>query len=306
MSATVYEIITERVSAALQAGTVPWRRPWRDTDAPRNLEGRLYRGINVFMLLMAGYESPLWMTYNQAKEHGGTIKKGEKGTPVILWKVSPYTKVEADGSESRRNSFVLRYFTVFNLSQTEGVKVPPRVAAGLVLSGDGADPIEEADRVVVGMPNRPAISWGGDRAYYRPSADAVQMPTADTFASPSARYATLFHELGHSTGHKSRLDRPGVTDAHSFGSEPYSREELVAEMTAAFLCGQTGIAPAILDNSAAYIASWLGKLREDPKALVVAAGQAQKAADYILGKAAAEAEPVTEAETTSEPISQAA
>jgi antirestriction protein ArdC len=296
MGPSPYEIITDRISAKLVEGTVPWRKPWRAaSDAPRNLEGRLYRGINVLMLLCQDQSSPVWMTYNQAQEHGGTVRKGEKGTPVIFWKIDAIKETDPDtGKDKIRKRFILRYYTVFNLNQTDGVKVPAKTLAGIVAPGDAIDPIAAADAIVEGMPQRPPIFYGGSKAYYRPSADEVHIPERNTFEAPEGFYYTQFHELGHSTGHKSRLDRPGVTDAHSFGSEMYGREELVAEMTSAFLCGESGISPAVIDNQTAYIANWLEAVQNDPKALVVAAGQAQKAADFILGKSIAVEEPSTE------------
>jgi antirestriction protein ArdC len=296
MAATPYEIITDRISAKLAVGVVPWRKPWRAAfDAPRNLEGRLYRGINVLMLLCEDQPNPIWMTYNQAHEHGGTVRKGEKGTPVIFWKIDAIKVEDPETGETKlRKRFILRYYTVFNLAQTDGVKVPAKTLAGVTVVGEAIDPIEAADAIVEAMPDRPAIFYGGTRAYYRPSLDEVHVPERDSFEAAEHVYSALFHELGHSTGHKSRLDRPGITDLHSFGDEMYGREELVAEMTSAFLCGESGISPAVIENQTAYIANWLEAVKADPKALVVAAGQAQKAADFILGKLVAVEEPATE------------
>lgn len=297
MGTTPYDVITDRMVAKLSEGTVPWRKPWNaTTDAPRNLDGKLYRGINVWMLM--GGASPIWMTFNAAREHGGSVRKGERSTPVVFWKVDKYTAEDDDGKTVIRKRFILRYYNVFNLTQTDGVKVPAKTLAGVTPNTRTVDPIDAAEAIITGMPNRPALFWDERKAYYRPSLDEVHLPPRNTFESPDKVYSTAFHELGHSTGHQSRLNRAGVTDAHSFGSDMYGREELVAEMTSAFLCGESGIIPETLDNSAAYIASWIGTIKADTKALVVAAGQAQKAADFILNRQAAVVEeaPVTEGE----------
>jgi antirestriction protein ArdC len=145
------------------------------------------------------------------------------------------------------------------------------------------DPIAAAEAIVAGMPKPPAISHGFNRAAYSPSLDAVRMPSPERFTPREEYYSALFHELGHSTGHASRLARKGITDETMFGSHEYSQEELCAEITSAFLCGHAGIAPATLDNSAAYLAGWLSKLGDDQRLVVLAAAQAQRAADHILG-----------------------
>ena len=145
------------------------------------------------------------------------------------------------------------------------------------------DPIEAAEAIVTGMPNKPTISHGGDRACYSPSLDLVRMPSPERFTPREEYYSALYHEIAHSSGHASRLARKGITDAVMHSGHEYSQEELVAEITSAFLCGHAGIAPATLDNSAAYLAGWLSKLGDDQRLVVLAAAQAQRAADHILG-----------------------
>jgi antirestriction protein ArdC len=176
---------------------------------------------------------------------------------------------------------MLRYYSVFNVEQCDGIEYPKPDVPTFEFT-----PIERAEQIVAGMPNKPEITSGGDSAYYRPSLDQVNMPPKERFERPEYFYDTLFHELTHATGHESRLNRKGVADKdeHSqFGSDPYAREELVAEMGASFLCGHAGIVERTIDNSAAYIGHWLEQLKQDPRLVIVAAGQAQKAADYILG-----------------------
>jgi antirestriction protein ArdC len=170
---------------------------------------------------------------------------------------------------------MIRYYKVFNAEQTEGIDYPKPPERDF-------NPIEEAEKILAGMPNRPAITHGEARAYYRPSEDRVNLPPQGSFTSDEAYYSTLFHELAHATGHASRLDRKEITEVNLFGSHDYSKEELVAEMGSAYLCGASGISPQTIDNQAAYIHGWLRKLRDDQKFVVLAAAKAQKAADYIL------------------------
>jgi len=174
---------------------------------------------------------------------------------------------------------LLRYSNVFNLSQTEGINLP----ASALQETRTNNPIEDCEQIVAAMPNRPALEQS-DKAWYAPGRDAVGMPSIGLFRSSEEYYSTFFHELTHSTGHKSRLGREGFESVQSFGSESYSKEELVAEMGAAMLCGVTGIENRTLENSAAYLKTWIQRLRSDSRLIVTAASAAQKAADYILDK----------------------
>lgn len=279
----VYQIITDRILDQLEQGCVPWQKPWRSVGgvAPTNLHsGRPYRGINVFLLSVAPFSSPYWLTFRQAKERGGHVKAGSKGYPVVYWNWREVTE-ETTGNEEPKTKLVpfLRYYTVFNVEQTEGVAYPKPETLD-----NNNNSIEACEQIVANMPHRPVIRHQGDAAYYQPTADRVTMPPMGLFRSSEEYYSTLFHELTHSTGHESRLARPTLTELCPFGSTNYSKEELVAEMGAAFLCGQTGIENRTIDNSAAYIKNWLSKLRNDRKMVVCAAAQAQKAADLILGR----------------------
>ena len=271
---TVYDIITERIIGLLKQGTVPWQKPWNVRRGfPCNLVSRKpYRGINVFLLHAMRYESPFWLTFKQAQQLGATIRKGERACPVVFWKQH---EVDDRTTGEKTKIPLLRYYSVFNLAQCEGVKELPDPTPDTVITR----PAE----IVENMPQRPAIKHGMAEAFYSPGGDYVGMPAPGRFAGEAEYYSVLFHELTHATGAASRLNRPGVTDAANFGSDQYSKEELVAEMGAAFLCGHAGIEGRTINNSAAYLQNWLSKLQNDSKLIVQAAAQAQKAADFILG-----------------------
>ena len=293
MKSTVYEIVTERIVAMLERGTVPWQKPWAGRDSsgafvpPRNLKsGRAYRGINLFLLGASGYSSPHWLTFKQALDLGGHVRKGEKSTPVIFWNIQEVDDPAAP--QGKRRIPFARYYSAFNLEQCEGIaapaaETPPPPAAPF-------DPIASAARIVETMPKPPTLTHREARAYYRPISDTVNMPRSELFRAPAEYYSTLFHELAHSTGHAARLARPGITELNSFGSDPYAREELVAEMGANYLSAEAGILHHTAENSAAYLDGWINKLRGDPKLVVVAAAQAQKAADFITGRLALESD----------------
>ncbi len=269
----IYEEITARLIQALEAGTIPWRQPWSSLGGPRNLNGRPYRGINTFLLELSGHGDPRWGTYRMVQEQGGNVRKGERGTRVILWK--PVPRNSEDGAQDSTPGYLLlRTFTVFNAEQCDGLPAldVPELAEH--------ERIANAEAIVENYPRRPFLSWGGDRAYYRPATDSVRVPELGLFDSADSYYSTLFHELIHSTGHESRLKR---IEPALFGTDPYAREELVAEMGAAMLCGISGLQPRI-EESASYISSWLTRLANDRTLVITAAAQAQKAADLILGR----------------------
>ncbi len=274
---SVYEIITSRIVEELENGQMPWRKPWR-TLPPANLVSKKpYRGINVFLLALQGYGSQYWLTFNQAKQLGGNVRKGEHGTKIVFWKFDTFETETAGGETEERKSAFLRYYTVFNLEQTEGLKA--------LLALPPASPIESAEEIVKGMPNPPTFEQDF-RAAYIPSRDTVTMPSRTAFDSQAEYYSTLFHELTHSTGHAKRLGREGIEKLQPFGSEDYSKEELIAEMGSAMLCGIAGIEQATISNSAAYLQSWIRRLKADSRLVVSAASAAQKAADYIRGASA--------------------
>jgi antirestriction protein ArdC len=279
----VYQIVTEQIIRQLEHGVAPWRKPWR-TELPVNLvSGKPYRGLNVFLLGSQGYGSRYWLTFNQAAKLGGHIRKGEQSSLVTFWHIGEEKTVrQADGTERKQTPFLLRYYRVFNVEQTEGIADK--------LGLNGASPrvadLDQCEAIVSGMPNPPRREQSF-RAWYQPSTDTVGMPSKSLFSSIEEYYSTLFHELTHSTGHASRVGREGIEQLNTFGSESYSREELIAEMGAAMLCGMIGIEQATIQNSAAYLKTWIERLKSDSRLLVSAASAAQKASDYILGKSQA-------------------
>jgi antirestriction protein ArdC len=274
---SVYEIVTNQILSELERGVVPWRKPWR-AELPCNLiSGKAYRGLNVFLLACQGYGSRYWLTYQQTAKLGGHVKRSEHSTLVTFWHIGDEeTETREDGTVEKHRQFLLRYYNVFNLEQTEGIDIPR------VSSRPTVNPIEQCEAIVSGMPNAPRMEQS-NHAWYRPCTDSVGMPSRALFNSGEEYYSTLFHELTHSTGHASRVGREGIEKLNTFGSESYSREELIAEMGAAMLCGVAGISPATVTNSAAYLQSWISRLRGDSRLLVFAASAAQKAADYIQG-----------------------
>ncbi len=288
-----YQAVTDRIIAALEAGTVPWQKPWASAGLPANLHtGKTYRGVNVLLLSLGqSYASRWWVTYRQAQERGGQVRKGEKASLVTFWKVwQPGQEAGAEAAASgghveegeqpkNRRAPLLRYYHVFNTEQCEGLAVPAEPCAERV-----HQPLAACEALVAGMPQPPRIVPDGRQAYYSPGLDVVGMPQPEQFRSGEEYYGTLFHELTHSTGHPSRLSRLALDAAPApFGSPDYSREELVAEFGAAFLCAQAGIFPRTAENSAAYIAGWLKALKGDKRCLPIAAAQAQRAADWIAG-----------------------
>ena len=278
-----YQIITDAILEALDRGVVPWRKPWVvDGLAPTSLAtGKAYRGINAFLLGLQDRPSPYWLTYKQAKKLGGCVRKGEKGSSVVFWKW-----LEKEEKDGRKKTFpIMRRFVVFNASQVDGlpegaIPEPPEMP-------DNFDPIAEGDSILDGYFEREkglSVATGGGSAYYVPSRDHIQLPNPSAFLGTAEYYSTAFHEAAHSTGAAHRLNRKAFQSVNRFGSHEYSQEELVAEMSAAFLMGSAGIASdEAFENSVAYIAGWRKKISEDKKLVITAAQQAQKAADRITG-----------------------
>lgn len=280
----LYQTVTDQIIASLDAGVVPWRSPILGrsiASSPRNLSsGKAYRGVNVFLLAITqfskGYESSTWLTFNQARDLGGSVRKGEKSAMVVFWKM--LEKTEA-GKEKKIP--MLRYYNVFNACQCDGI-TPPDAP---VFTPTPFTPIESAARLVAAYADAPTLTHEGSKAFYRPSADSVTMPEPTRFATNEEYYSTLFHELAHSTGHSKRLDRHLDNAAPTpFGSADYGKEELIAEMSAAFLSARAGISPTVIDNQAAYLGGWLKTIKSDKRLVVSAAGAAQKACDWIVGE----------------------
>src|ERR1700722_1318394 len=282
----LYQTVTDQIVAMLETGVVPWRSPILGRSKaghPKNLNtGKQYRGVNVFLLAFTafakGYGSSYWLTFNQAKDRGGNVKKGEKSSLVVFWK--QYQTIDKQTGDPV-NVPVLRYYNVFNAEQIEGIEIPDAVKFEPL----DFKPIEAAEQIAAGYLGGPGVHYDGrQQAYYRPLTDTIHMPEKTRFASVEEFYSTLFHECSHSTGHSSRLDRKLDTDPKPFGSADYGKEELIAEMSAAFLCSYAGSQPTVVENQAAYLAGWLKQLKLDNKLVVSAAGQAQRAADWIRGE----------------------
>lgn len=281
----VEDEVTSKVLDALEKGTVPWHKPWRSAGLlPTSATtGKPYRGINTWLLSLsafeAGFESPYWLTYRQGREFGGHVRKGEHGTLVVFWKRLEVKDPETD--EGTKVIPLLRSYWVFNLDQCDDVIMPPRFTFE---EYEPLEPGEALEAVLAGYVDGPTIRHRkGDRAYYTPSTDEVTLPAMDQWPDEAAYSSTLFHELAHSTGHPSRLDRfERNGEPKHFGSERYAREELVAEMGACLVAGTTGTDYRV-DQSAAYVASWLRALKDDKSLVIKAAQQAQRAVDRILG-----------------------
>ncbi|CUX72327.1 MULTISPECIES: ArdC family protein [Agrobacterium] len=279
-SKDTYQRITDSIIAQLEAGTKPWIRPWRGTVArsavPMRSNGEAYRGINVIMLWLssqlAGYDENTWMTYRQALEVGGQVRKGEQGTLVV--KYGTFNPKEQQGEDDRSIPY-LKGYTVFNVEQIDGLldhfKSPAEETP--------LQPVPVLESVETFLERTGAkITYGGKHACYRPGLDDIQMPDRDKFLSEVHLYSTALHEVGHWTGAKHRLDRDL---SGRFGSEAYAMEELVAELSAAFVCADLGVEHDPRDSTATYIESWLKVLKQDKRAIVTAAAKAQAVSDFL-------------------------
>ena len=270
----IYETVTSSIIAELEKGAAPWVKPWKaDSTSDKNfVSQKRYQGINRLLLGMSsmakGYTSPAWATYKQWADAGAQVKAGEKATHIVFFKPMP-GKQNAETGEQESGYCVLRGYAVFNAEQTDLPIIPSEKPEG------DFNPIPACeDRIIK---TGAAISHGGDAAFYMPSKDRIQLPNKTAFQSESAYYATAFHELSHWTGAKHRLDRD--LEKGKYGNPAYAFEELVAEMSAAFLCADYRIQGEL--RHAGYIQSWLKACRDDSKAIFKAAALAQKAADYI-------------------------
>ncbi len=286
MSKEIYEQITNTFLAALEEERIPWRKPW--SAGPRNFStGSEYHGINFWLLSMIAEKNQWpnrWATFNQVKGLDGSIVAGSKGTRIYFWKPLKIkgkgTKTE--GGESTQEKYrtipLLKTFTVFNLAQCSGL--PLKVTE----STQKVEPSLEADQITTAYCEREGLKVEtSHRAAYSPSKDLIYMPDVGAFTERAEYYSTFFHELVHSTGHGARLSREGIVETHYFGDETYSKEELIAEMGASFLCSKAAVSsPQSFANSKAYIQGWISALKNDPKLLMQAASKAQRAADYVL------------------------
>lgn len=288
--ATPYDHITETIIKALEAGNVVWQKPWKSSRPANAITGKAYRGINPFLLAIAGmkYTDHRWLTFKQALELGGNVKKGEHGTWITF--SSPTVKKDANGDVVGKY-WLMKSYKVFNVEQCENLDKLPTLESLMNANAD-KDANIVAEEIWAKYTDAPEILWGSE-AFYRPSTDQITMPKRETFSSNAHFYATLFHEGAHSTGHASRLNRPGITEHTGFGSQLYSIEELVAEFSSAFLMSEAGLDAPTRENTVAYLQSWIKALKDDKTMLVKAANQAQKVADYIMGVSFTKDEPDT-------------
>ena len=283
-----YTKVTDRIIADLEKGVRPWMKPWSSDHTegritlPLRHNGIPYRGINILMLWGAaverGYASPTWMSYRQAQELGGQVRKGEKGSLSVYANTLNKTETNDEGEEEERSIPYMKGYTVFNVAQIDGLPTQYYPKPELI-TAPAAQRIEQADRFFAAT--GASIRHGGNSAYYSPQSDYIQMPPFEAFRDAESHAATLAHELTHWTKHPTRLNRD--LGRKTWGDEGYAREELVAEMGAAFPCVDLHITPEIREDHAAYIAHWLKVLKNDKRAIFSAAAQAQKAADYLKG-----------------------
>lgn len=289
----LYQEVTNKIIWMIEQGVAPWRRTWSTYGLARNYAtSHIYTGINLILMNNTAHPIPYFMTFNQVKEQNGQIRKGAKAEMVIYFNVfykdgadQTLTKEQArsrasQGEEIQVLKFI-KYYNVFNIADIEGINFEiPEIEL------KQNEKIEQCESIIEQMPNRPEFRRiDGNRAFYSPAFDFVNMPAIAQFDTAEDYYATFFHELTHATGHASRLGREEVMNPQTFGSRPYSREELVAEMGASFLCSSVQIDfDNIIENNAAYLAGWLKILKEDSKFIFKAAAEAQKAADYVLNR----------------------
>lgn len=268
---SVANIITDIIIKKLEQGEIPWFKPWKTGQAVNHITGRPYSGINRLLLDKGEY-----LTFKQVQDLGGKIKKGSKSSIVVFYK--SYDVEDEETEDELKTVRVLRYYRVFSLSDIEGIE--PKWTE--LMDNKEIATCESVIDEYVAKSGIKFESTFSDRAYYSPSDDMVNVPLINQFESSEHYYSTVFHELAHSTGHKSRLDRLDKT-AH-FGNEEYSREELVAEITSAMLCDYTGInSSELLDNSTAYIQSWLKALKNDKHMVLYAGAKAEQAYNMITG-----------------------
>ncbi|CAB4129365.1 Domain of unknown function DUF1738 [uncultured Caudovirales phage] len=266
-----YQAITDTIIKALESGSAPWVKPWNASTSglDRNATtDRPYNGINRLLLGMQGRTSPLWATYNQWQSIGAQVQKGEKSTTIVLFKPVSTERTNSAGETELSSFAMMKSFAVFNADQTD-------YQAPIVEATGEFNAIAECEERMI--KTGAVISHGGDRAFYQPSTDSIRLPLATDFVSEASYYATAFHELAHWTGANHRLDR---TFGARFGDSQYALEELVAELTSAFMCADHGIDGKL--QHADYIASWLKALKDDNKAIFKASAMAQKATDYIM------------------------
>lgn len=287
MSTTVssfdlFQTVTDRIIDLLEHRIIPWRKPWAAAGPPMNvISKRPYQGINLWLLHSLSYDSNLFLTWDQLKQAGGSVIKGQTGHVIVYWKRPEQPEEDlTDAQEQTAARPILRYHKVFNVLQC--TNLPAKL-----LEADQelqVDPIAACEGIIEKIPNGPAIRFERNKAFYDPVRDYINMPRMKRFKSIEAYYRTLFHEEIHATGHRDRLNRPTITEMAEFGSEPYSIEELIAELGSCYLAATAGILEPEIKNSAAYIKGWLSVLKKDKRIMLHISSYAQKAVDYILNR----------------------
>ena len=285
MAKSVYEMVTERIIEQLEKGVIPWQKPWTGikSGAFNRVSKKSYSLLNQMLLKFDGE----YATYAQWEKLGGHVRKGEHSEIVVFWKIQPIEEEQEDGTKTVKQIPLLRYFNVFHISQVDGVEPLSEDALHNI------EPIEKAENILLNYWTKEKITVehvAGDRAYYSPSLDMIHLPLFEQFTDVSEYYSTAFHESVHSTMKESRCNRAEERKGKlvAFGSEDYSKEELVAEIGSASLMNIIGIETnKSFKNSSAYIQGWLSKLQSDVKFIVSASSKAEKAVDYILGESLA-------------------
>ncbi|MEM6342936.1 MAG: zincin-like metallopeptidase domain-containing protein [Bacteroidota bacterium] len=281
---SVYQTITNRIIEALEQGVVPWQKNWQGFGPSRNFAtGHVYRGINALMTQLSPHPLPYFLTFRQVKALGGSVNKGAKSLPILFWKVllkdasgQSIPPAQAQEREDLEKRFIGRLYRVFNIAYCSGIdyELPERPEL---------DPIPQCEALLEAIDDFPQIQHGGDHALYQSAQDQIRMPLMQQFQSAEAYYATLWHEVVHSTGHAQRLSRKGIVEPTKFGSDLYAEEELIAEIGTAYLCNHCGIETKdLIDNTHAYLQGWLTKLQSDTRFIFRAANEAQKAVEYLL------------------------
>lgn len=280
----VMENITNKFVEAVQAqGRMPWQKPWNNVGLPKNfVSGKSYQGINLLITLISGFEGLNWLTFNQAKALGGSVKKGSKGTHIVFWdkRVTKTGEVNANGEELVKEYFILKPHIIFNEEQIEGIDFSKKQTI----------PLSEEERIaeveaIFNATQIKVVETLGDKACYYPMKDEINMPKFSQFNGRIEYYATLAHEMIHATGHVSRLKREGVAGMSFFGSETYSFEELVAEIGSCMFLSLHGIQNEKVEaNQMAYVQGWIRVLKNDPTMILKASKEAQKALDWIQSK----------------------
>ena len=277
MSINIFQIVTDRIIEQLDKNIIAWRKSWQGGLPVNYVTQKAYQGINLLLLPHGGE----WLTYRQAQEAGGSVKKGEKSSMIVFYKLMEKPKDNPDNPDEKEKFPLLRYSNVFHISQCEGIESKQKP-----IELNNISPIDNAEKALTDYISREKVNFrnvtGSNEAYYKPSSDTVIMPDIKQFDMSEEYYSTAFHELAHSTGYKSRLNR--LTETASFGSQTYSKEELIAEISACMVLNYLNVEIAeTFENSIAYINAWRKKLKEDNKLILTASSQAQKATNLILG-----------------------